>query len=172
MRWVLSQLVRFGAPQEILALGKPHLGTDRSPPPASTTLQMTVLQTATLQYLNHFTMPYRLTRRRVPMAGWHAVRWPGWLDPQPLSSEHGTHAIVKAIFWPWLEHSVFGKRLENLSSCYFSRGGRHALFSLIGGGVQFNAASGRGRERERERETVRASERESRWKRVCVSWSV
>ncbi|KAJ1490289.1 hypothetical protein T484DRAFT_1777526, partial [Baffinella frigidus] len=32
VRWVLSQLVRFGAPQEILAIGKPHLGTDRSLP--------------------------------------------------------------------------------------------------------------------------------------------
>eukprot|EP00961_Rhodomonas_salina_P256307 3463842-Rhodomonas_salina.1 len=29
VRYVLSQLVRFGAPEGILVQGKPHLGTDR-----------------------------------------------------------------------------------------------------------------------------------------------
>lgn len=29
VRYVLEQLVRFGAPPDILRLGKPHLGTDR-----------------------------------------------------------------------------------------------------------------------------------------------
>jgi uncharacterized FAD-dependent dehydrogenase len=29
VRWILEQLVRFGAPEDILVNGKPHLGTDR-----------------------------------------------------------------------------------------------------------------------------------------------